>query len=115
MEQTDAIRDYVFPIFEVEISDDGWAAKRFRGTGFFLGNRGSALTAAHVVANPPPKLPLAAILPVGQHWRGFGVDAFEEHPTEDIALLSISPPGGPQEAWRSIVTIGSQWVGSSAS
>lgn len=108
------MRDYVFPIFEVDVTGHEMAARTFRGTGFFVGMRGYALTAAHVVNDPPPSGPLAAILSDGGFWRGFGVSGIELHPKEDVALLSISPPGGPQQSWRSIVHARSSQENSSA-
>ncbi len=103
MQQSDAVRDYVFPIFEAEAHGHSRNVKAFRGTGFFIGSRGYALTAAHVVTDPPPDLPLSAVLTNGGQWLGFDVSGHELHPKEDVAILRISPPGGPQQAWRSIL------------
>ncbi|HYB38455.1 MAG TPA: hypothetical protein VEF72_23835 [Mycobacterium sp.] len=35
------------------------------------------------------------------HWRGFALQAFELHPSEDIGDHVDIAPGGPQESWRS--------------
>jgi hypothetical protein len=108
--QGDAIRHYVFPLCNIEVHDDGLEFKEFLGTGFFIGARGHALTAAHVVRNARQP----AIMMPGQDggWHGFQVLDAAFHPTEDIALLRIEPlPDDIQ--WRSIFTLPTIWAGSS--
>lgn len=111
-EQGDAIRDYVFPLFEVEQQDaSGLRAGRFLGTGFFVGQRNLALTAAHVLRST--QLPVAVALVDGDSgWRALAVRASEEHPTEDVAVMMIEPPT-PGGSWVSMVRWSTDWVGSS--
>lgn len=89
-EQGDAIRDYVFPLFEVEQQE----VSGLRTGRFFLAQVSSwaahlALTAAHVLRST--QLPVAVALVDGDSgWRSFAVRASEEHPTEDITVMRSS-------------------------
>jgi hypothetical protein len=47
--QGQAIVDYVFPICNVESGDDGVRVSQFLGAEFFIGARGYALTAKHLM------------------------------------------------------------------
>ena len=48
-QQSELIRDYVFPLGRLERQGDDWRFAEFLGTGFLIGDRGVALTASHVV------------------------------------------------------------------
>ena len=73
------IRDWIFPIFEFEA--ESAELGQFRGTGFFVGSHRYALTAAHVLTNPPPKYPLHAILDTGEnHPHAAKIETLELHP-----------------------------------
>ncbi|MFD7012495.1 serine protease [Rhodococcus jostii] len=108
--QNGEIRDYVFPLFEVEQCADHLRARRFLGSAFFLGQRNHALTAGHVLRDV--RLPVAALLVDESGWRPFAVRDYEAHPTEDVAVMSIEPPG-PNQSWSSIATLTNEWHGSS--
>lgn len=99
-EQTDAIRDHVFPVFtsQAEIAPQ---PDTFAGTGFFVGNRNHAITAAHVIRGSS-----AAIIRMAgpAHWLSFSVLNYEVHPREDLAVITIQPPS-PTGHWSSIFTL----------
>ncbi len=84
-QQTDAIRDHVFPLFDLPAEEAGPAKPRFMGTGFFVGRRGYALTAAHVMRGASRA---AAGMAGPDGWLGFSILSREEHPREDVALLN---------------------------
>ncbi len=98
--QTDALRDHVFPLIDVEVRNDEVRAAGFLGTGFFIGARNFALTAAHVVASAQHQ-PMVAVVHPELSWRAIPVRRIETHPRDDLALLDIEPPS-PGEAWRAI-------------
>ena len=98
--QTDAIRDYVFPIASIEKTNDGIAVKRVLGTAFLIGNRGFALTARHVLAGSETETLVAIFALQTGGWFGYELTAKEVHPTEDVALVKLD--GGP---WKSFLRL----------
>lgn len=94
--QSDAIRDYIFPIASVEFQGDGIKLKRVLRTAFLIGSQGFALTAKHVIAGSEAER-LAAIFALQSGgWFGYEVTAREAHSTEDVALVKLD--GAP---WKS--------------
>ena len=47
--QSDAIRDYIFPIAPAKKNHEGIELKKVLGTAFLIGSQGFALTAKHVI------------------------------------------------------------------
>lgn len=108
--QSDAIRDHVFPLIDVELRNEEVRAASFLGTCFSIGARNFALTAAHVVA--PAQHPMVAVVHPELSWRAIPVRQIETHPSEDLALLDIEPPAAGT-TWKSI--FGSDRIGAHAS
>jgi len=94
--QSDAIRDYIFPIASVEIQSDGVKLKRVLGTAFLIGSQGFALTAKHVIAGSEAERLVAIFALQSGGWFGYEVTARETHSTEDVALVKLD--GAP---WKS--------------
>jgi hypothetical protein len=93
--QSGAVRDYIFPVALCRRSGDGeFAVDQVIGTAFFIGNRGFALTAGHVV--PDKSALLVGMFVLGGSWHGFTIPEWELHPKEDVAILKVSE--GP---WKS--------------
>ena len=100
------VRDYVFPVMTVDIQGATWHYKSFLGTGFLIGRRGYALTAAHVIENggSGPRLGgithqiVAAFVLESHEWKGYIIDNAEFHPEHDIALIHLhfSPDPPPR-------------------
>lgn len=86
--QSDAIRDFVFPLCttEVDAATGEWRFTRFLGSAFLIGSRSYALTAAHVVADVDE---FTAMFVDKGEWLGFKAVIVERHPTEDVALIRI--------------------------
>jgi hypothetical protein len=95
--QSDRIRDYVFPLGTVAENPDGDLEFSFLGTGFLIGSRGYALTAAHVIHDHRASRIVALFLDQRNEWRTVGVRTHCLHDREDVALLKLD--GGP---WSSI-------------
>jgi S1-C subfamily serine protease len=103
--QGDMIRDFIFPIISFEILENGSVGyKQFFGTGFFLGNRGFALTAAHVANGFRNEKMAAMFVDVDLSWKLFPILGYELHPSEDIALLKIEGKN-----WLSLPYLLSGW------
>lgn len=98
--QSDAIRDHVFPLFDVG-SGGLLAPARFLGTGFFLGRHDFAMTAAHVIRGVEQAV---ALLAGPSGWLSFAANAAELHPREDLAVLAMQPPG-LEHHWSAFVTL----------
>lgn len=108
-QQSDAIRDYVFPLCVTSGSPgQGWTFESFLGTGFLIGNRGFALTAAHVIRNYSSSRIVAMFAHQSGGWWGTEVCAHSLHEKEDVALLKLA--GGP---WQSFFRLSNTWEGSS--
>ena len=108
--QTDAVRDYIFPIAEIEqMPDETLTVRRWRGTGFFIGGN-YALTAHHVISKAEQNLGI--LLTDGSSWRVFAIRRGESHSRHDIALLEIEPPGRDL-SWTTQMSVTGDWSGSS--
>jgi hypothetical protein len=107
--QSNRIIDYVFPLCTVADPTTGppWRIKSFLGTGFLIGNRGFALTAAHVIPDVPPDQIVAVFVRDGRWW-GARLLAHERHPTEDVGIVRLAG-----EPWRSFFRLSNTWEGSS--
>lgn len=105
--QSDAIRDYVFPIVTVNREKGGVSLKRFLGTGFLIGNRGFGLTAAHVAQNFGDEK-VAALFASGSSWVVVPVTHSELHAKEDVALIKVEG-----DSWKSFFRLSNTWEGSS--
>jgi hypothetical protein len=106
--QPDRIRDYVFPLcVAAESPGDTWEFRLFLGTGFLIGNRGYALTAAHVIHDHRDSQLVAVFAHQGGGWWGADAQAHCLHEQEDVALLKLD--GGP---WRSFFRLSNTWEGS---
>ena len=95
----DPFYDYVFPIAVSEVDEAEPNARRFvrlAGTGFLIGQRGVALTAAHVIQDGFADLS-ALFRDDDGTWTGIPFGEAESHPTEDAAAIQLRPQ---QEAWR---------------
>ncbi len=99
VEQGQLIRDYIFPIMNMQLSDGGVALTNFLGSGFFIGNRSLPLTAAHVLKGAGS--PGIAMCAVDNSWTAFEIQEWEKHPEHDVAVLRIGTQEGRQ--WNSIV------------
>jgi hypothetical protein len=99
-QQSDAIRDLVFPIGTAEQRADRIHINNFLGSAFLIGNRGFALTAAHVILGSENERLVGMFCPASGGWFGFEVIAREVHPTEDVAVLQLD--GGP---WKSFLRL----------
>lgn len=94
--QTDAIRDFIFPLASIKTSPDGIEVKRVLGSAFLIGQRGFALTAKHVISGQEgEKLAGIFVSPDG-YWLGLEIISRDEHPTEDVALVRLT-----NSTWRS--------------
>jgi hypothetical protein len=60
------VRQLVFPMIEGSETPGGFRCSGFLGTGFFVGRRGLAQTAAHVVSSMPEGLELRVALPTAE-------------------------------------------------
>jgi Trypsin-like peptidase domain len=110
-QQGDAIRDYVFPLCTIANPDDEapWRFDRFLGTAFVIGDRGYALTAAHVIPQSAVAR-IAGVFVTGEgRWWAARVIEHETHPTEDVSLLRLA--GAP---WKSFFRLSNTWEGASA-
>ena len=74
----------------------GWEYQYFLGTGFLIGGRGYALTAAHVVRSRHEGQIIAAFAHQSGGWWAAAVHDHAVHENQDVALLRLA--GGP---WRS--------------
>ena len=83
--QTDAIRDYVFPIFTLKEGERGYRFDQFLGTAFLIGSSGFALTAAHVVRGKSGFM--TGVFVKEERYAPFPVESQELHPNEDVALI----------------------------
>lgn len=98
--QSDAIRDYIFPIATAERNAEGIKLKKVLGTGFLIGSRGFALTAKHVISGSENEALVAVFaLPEGG-WFGYEIIAREAHDSEDAALLRLDGDG-----WKSFLRL----------
>lgn len=111
--QGDKVRDFIFPLaLAVGDRTDPNAEFRFErylGTAFLIGNRGFALTAAHVVRGIGQADLCGIFVHVDSSWRCFPIAGLECHPTQDVAVVQLQ--GG---RWASPFRFGNRWVGSAS-
>lgn len=107
--QRDFIRDFVFPLATAEKNDRGYEHKAFLGSGFLFGNKGFALTAAHVIEKHLSELIISMFVGEDNAWYAFEVLEHELHPKEDVAIIKIN--GGP---WCAPFRMRNKWEGASA-
>ena len=107
--QRDYIRDFVFPLATAEKSEQQYAFRLFLGSGFLFGNKGFALTAAHVIEKYVNELLITMFVGEDNKWYAFEISNNETHPKEDVAILKIQ--GGQ---WKSPFRMRNKWEGSSA-
>ena len=105
--QSDQIRDYVFPIATVASIDNSFAFKEFLGTGFLIGNRGFALTAAHVVQQFDNQEIVAMFVLDSGEWLGVPIKNFEMHKHEDVAVIKVQG-----NTWKSLFKLSNTFEGS---
>jgi hypothetical protein len=85
------VRQIVFPIIAGTETEHGFDRKAFLGTGFFIGRRGLALTAAHVALNVDDALQLRVGLPTKQRsMLAHGIQWGIELPGTDILVMRIN-------------------------
>lgn len=94
-EQKGNIRDYVFPLVTATKDNRGiYSYGELIGTGFFIGNGGFGLTAAHVIDQLRESLPtngvILALFTDGQNWHPYEVEQTEKHPTEDVGIIKVT-------------------------
>ncbi len=108
-QQSDFIRDYVFPIAAVTQSGPGERRfERLLGTGFLIGRRGFALTATHVLNLQANEISAGMFVQDGK-WRAHDLTDLAVHPTEDVALIKLEG-----RDFGSICRLGGTWEGQSA-
>jgi len=106
--QRDYIRNFVFPLSIAEKTDKGYSYKSFLGSAFLFGNKGFALTAAHVIEEHSKELIISMFVGEDNTWYVFEMLEHELHPQEDVAIIRIG--GGP---WKSPFRMRDKWEGSS--
>jgi hypothetical protein len=105
--QSDAIRDYVFPLVTTKNEMGGLSLKHFLGTGFLIGDRGFGMTAAHIVQKFAGEN-VAALFASGSSWLAVPVIHTQMHATEDVALLKVEG-----DSWKSFFRLSNTHEGSS--
>jgi hypothetical protein len=95
--QSNLVRDFVFPIATARRVGSNIELVRLLGTAFVIGNRGFALTARHVVDGVHSDPLIGVFAPKEGGWLAFGITAVEAHQSEDVAVVKLE--GGP---WRSL-------------
>lgn len=86
--QSDAIRDYVFPIVTISIGKGEQSFKMFLGTGFLVGNRGFGMTAAHIARNFKNET-VVAMFASDAGWLVIPIIDSEIHAHEDVAVIKV--------------------------
>lgn len=93
-EKSNNVRDFVLPVCDISHGDDGYAVKqdsKLVGTCFLIGDRGFALTAAHVLHQVNNDL-ARVLFPDPEGWDACLIEGSEVHPSEDIALIKLDLP-----------------------
>ncbi len=96
--QSGPVRNHVFPLANaVRSSENELAYRNLVGTGFLIGKRGFAITAAHVIdeLNTGKKSEtdvIIGIFPKEPHWMGAEITDLEKHPSEDVGILKLELP-----------------------
>jgi len=88
------VRDFVFPVGTVH---NGIFS--LKGTAFFIGERGFAVTAAHVTDDLRRGGEPIGLFTDGHEWYPIPVIDMESHPSEDVAVVKL------QGNWHSIIYI----------
>lgn len=98
------ISDIVFPLCVGRMEDGAMKYFKSVGTGFYIGQQGYGLTAAHVInqcKNDYPEFPEFFAM---FHDHEYGqylskrIDEYELHPTEDIAIIKMNVADKPVSA-----------------
>ncbi len=96
--QSGEVRNHVFPLAKaVRTSKNEFSYRNLVGTGFLIGKRGFAITAAHVIDQlyTGKKSELDVIVGAFRketHWMGVEITEFEKHPSEDVGILKMQLP-----------------------
>ncbi|MCR4316262.1 MAG: serine protease [Planctomycetes bacterium] len=106
--QADKVRDFVFPLLSANKVQGKIEIQSFLGTAFLIGNRGYALTAAHVINNHGCELLVSMFVDENSRWCVFEINQSRVHPNQDVAIIKMS--GGN---WKSPFQMRNQWEGSS--
>ncbi len=87
------IRDFIFPLIKARTLDEEFEYEELIGTGFLIGNRGFAITAAHVVEQlmegDRNLENIQAIFADDTKWFGYSIECYEKHETEDVAIIKL--------------------------
>ena len=93
--QTDNMRDHIFSLFKVKITESKYIREPdLIGTGFLIGSRGYGLTAAHVIEQCFDNLKedegvVAIFWNMFSQYVAFQVTTYEQHPAEDVGILKL--------------------------
>lgn len=90
------IRDFVIALGTV----DKCGAFQLEGTGFLIGSRGLVVTAGHVADALQRGATAVALFVDGNRWQSVAIINFENHASEDVAIVQLSGSG-----WKSIYRI----------
>jgi hypothetical protein len=88
------VRDFVLPVCNLGHNEDGniiTDGAELVGTCFLIGDRGYALTAAHVLRQVQNDI-ARVLVPNSEGWDACLIRRGEPHPTEDVGLLKIDLP-----------------------
>lgn len=104
-EQKGKLIDYIFPLIRATKTGDTYNYEELIATGFFIGSRGYALTAGHVINQLFDNLPangvvLALFADDESYWHPYEVTGHSKHPTEDVGIIKIDG-----DWWKSIIEI----------
>jgi hypothetical protein len=108
--QTGDIVWHVFPLALAQTNGESRIFARFLGTAFFTGDRGYALTAAHIIPSEVPSdHVLVAMFNADGAWQTYDLDGQpDRHPTHDLALVKVTGA-----FWKTFLLLDSSWQGSS--
>lgn len=106
-EQSSRITDYIFPLIKAKRNnqDPPLIYEELIGTGFFIGDRGFALTAGHVIDQLLENFDsstdaIIAIFNIHPTWAALEITHFEKHETQDVGIIKISG-----DNWKSFLAI----------